>query len=237
MLLGLNMTLSHSIFLLLLFGTSAQAQTRTLAERKQFAEKMRARFGPIQMPKKLTDTCFEYRAPPALKCNAVAYLCSRESSSSVCSGSFTEAEGLVLYDHRPQDDETDPLPELILSSVSGDECPECDCSGETTLAFAHGVSPARQARARIQFELDAAKEHKRCVVEAAKRQRRERVTRHCELLFVDPCRHEAFLRCSGKNGSVEAGDAPLGRTLLFSFSSTDAGVSRGGEWQSEPSLK
>jgi hypothetical protein len=50
--------------------------------------------------------------------------------------------------------------------------------------------------------------------------------------MVDPCRQEAFIRCSGKNSEV-----PLGKTLQFSFApQPDGGAPLGGEWE-EPEVE
>jgi hypothetical protein len=155
-------------------------------------------------------------------------------ASGTCSGSFSEQTGLVVSDHAPLPAEADPMPELVLSTRAGDDCPECECTDDQGSFIAPGYSPASQARARRSIQLEAQRRHAACVAEAAKTQRREIVTRTCELLLVDPCRKEAFLRCAGRNGAVEAGDPPLGKTLQFSWAHpSDAGVARGGEWQRE----
>jgi hypothetical protein len=217
--------------LLLLFLVSA---TPSLPERKRFAEKLAARHGVVKVPASLEEDCFEYRAPSELGCTATAFLCPRGMASAVCSGSFSEQTGLVLYDHAPLKTDTDPMPELVLTSRAGDDCPECECTDEMGIGFGPGVSPAEMERARKRAEAEAERRHATCVAEAAKKQRRELVTRTCQLLLVDPCRKEAFLRCTGRNGEVEAGDPPLGKTLHFSWAQpADGGVARGGEWQRE----
>ena len=221
-------------FAVLLLVTTAHSQVTppALAARKRFAEKVFTRSGPVKVP--AARDCLEYRPPAALGCSATAFLCPRGGASGTCSGSFSEQQGLVLYDHSPGADEDDPLPELVLSSKSGDDCPECECTGDWGIGFGPGVSPAEMERARKRAAVEQARRHEACVAEAARRQRREVVTRECQLLLVDPCRKEAFIRCTGRNGSTEGGDPPLGRTLHFSWAPpSDGGVARGGEWQRE----
>ena len=210
------------------------AAAPSLPERKRFAEKMAARHGVVTVPASLEDDCFEYRAPPELGCTTTVFLCPRGMSSAVCSGSFSEQNGLVLADHAPLPGDADPMPELVLTSRSGDDCPECECTDDSGYFLSPGLSPAQEARFRQRAEADAARRHTACVAEAARKQRREVITRTCQLLLVDPCRKEAFLRCTGHNGDAEAGDPPLGKTLQFSWArSADGGVPRGGEWQRE----
>jgi hypothetical protein len=141
--------------------------------------------------------------------------------------------GVVLYDHAPRSDEVDPLPELVLTSERGDDCPECECSRNTFgFSVAPGVTPAEEQRFREQMRKEAQARDAKCLADTRRRQREQRVVRKCQLLVVDPCRKEAFLRCTGKNGDVESGDPPVGKTLHFSWApSADAGVPRGGEWE------
>ena len=218
-----------ALWLLVLFVAAP-----SLPERKRVAEKLAARHGVVKVPASLEPDCFEYRAPPELGCAATAFLCPRGMASAMCTGSFSEQNGLVLYDHAPLDTDVDPMPELVLTSRAGDDCPECECTQDMGFSFGPGLTPAQLERARKRDEAEAQRLHGACVAEAAKKQRRELVTRTCQLLLVDPCRKEAFLRCTGRNGDLEAGDPPVGRTLHFSWAPTaDGGVARGGEWQRE----
>lgn len=207
----------------------------SLAARKRVAERLSAKRGPVKVPTSTKSDCFEYRPPAALGCATSAFICPRSSGSGTCSGSFTEQLGVVLYDHSPRDDEVDPLPELVLTSESGDDCPECECGGHTSgISIGPGVSPAEEKRFRERMRKEAEARYTRCLADTARWQRQERVVRRCQLLVVDPCRKEAFLRCTGRNGDVESGDPPLGKTLHFSWApSVDGGVPRGGEWQVE----
>lgn len=225
--------LGAGLFVLVVTVAHSEVPAPSLSARKRFAEKMMARHGPVKEPASLKAECFEYRAPAELGCAATAFLCPRKMGMAGCAGSFSEQKGLVLFDHLPLDHDVDPLPELILSSVSGDDCPECDCQETTGISsFGPGVSAAGEAKARKRLEEEEARSYAKCVAETARRQRREIVTRACKLLLVDPCRKEAFLRCTGRNGDVEAGDPPVGQTLHFSWAQPeDGGVARGGEWQ------
>lgn len=214
-------------FLLLL--VAAAPTERTLAQRKRFAE---------QHPMKLVidwadDKCIPVMGPPALGCTRPAWVCPASMSNAVCSGSFSEVRGVTLRLHEPTNDEADaePLPELELESEFGDDCPLCECMGEVGFTVSDNVSKAEAERLRREFAKQHAHDEEKCVREAAARQKAERVKRTCTLLLVDPCREEAFIRCTGKNGDVSTGDTPLGKTLQFSFArQADGGVPLGGEW-------
>ncbi|MDP1823778.1 MAG: hypothetical protein Q8L48_11060 [Archangium sp.] len=222
------------LVLVVVAAARSEAPPPTLAARKLVAERLAAKFGPVKMPTTpKADDCFEYRPPAALGCSTTAFICPRGSGSATCSGSFSEQRGVVLYDHLPASDEADPMPALVLTSESGDECPECECGRHTSgFSIAPGTSPAEEKRFRERMRKEASARYAICLTETAARQRRERVVRTCQLLLVDPCRKEAFLRCTGRNGSVESGDPPMGKTLHFSFAQPlDGGVPRGGEWQ------
>jgi hypothetical protein len=117
------------------------------------------------------------------------------------------------------------MPELLLSSVVGDECPECHCAHDSGFTLSPGLSPAEEAKARERISQEGQKLHLQCIAEEKAREARDKITRTCQLLLVDPCRKEAFMRCTGRNGSVESGDPPTGRTLVFSWGTAPDGGS------------
>lgn len=202
----------------------------TLDQRKLFAERHRAKFTFDW--KRTDDQCVKVMAPAALGCSTPVWVCTQSWSSGMCDGSFSESRGISFELREPSEAEVDaePLPELTLESESGDDCPECACTGDYGISFGPGVSKAQQEKSRREFAKERAREHEKCVKEAAKRQKAERTKRMCNLLMVDPCRREAFIRCTGKNGDEY--DPPVGKTLVFSFAQQpDGGAPLGGEWQ------
>lgn len=187
----------------------------TLSQRKRFAERHATKF--VFDWDRGRASCVKALAPAALRCDTPVWLCPQSSASGSCSGSFSEAHGITFQLHEPSEAEFDatPLPELTLEEESGDSCAECECAKYGGFGF---------------DEAEQAREQKRCERDAARRQQAERTVRHCTLLLVDPCRQEAFLRCTGRNG--DEWDPPLHRTLVFSFApKPDGGSPQGGEWE------
>ena len=212
------------VFLLL----AAAPAGPSLAQRKRFAE---------QHPLKLVidwqnEPCVRVMAPAALGCSRPAWVCPRSFGSAMCTGEFYETRGVNFSLSEPTEAEADaePLPTLELEAESGQDWPEGECARDVGFTISSGLSKEQVERERREFAKEQHREHARCVRQAAARQKAERVTRSCTLLLVDPCRQEAFIRCSGKNG--ESGEAPLGKTLQFSFApQADGGVPLGGEWE------
>lgn len=219
--------MTRLIALLVLAATPSEP---TLDQRKRFAEAHRMKLTFDW--KRSSDECQKVVAPSALGCKTPVWLCTQAWSSGMCDGSFSESRGITFELHEPSEAEVDaaPLPELILESESGDDCPECECTDDSGIGFGPGFTEAEKESARRAFEKQRAREHAKCVSDAAKRQKAERTKRMCTLLMVDPCRREAFIRCTGKNGNED--DPPLGKTLVFSYASQpDGGAPLGGEWE------
>ncbi|MDP3151709.1 MAG: hypothetical protein Q8N23_03495 [Archangium sp.] len=196
----------------------------TLAQRKRFAERH-----PMKLALK-GDECLKVTAPAALGCEAPVWVCPRSWASAMCTGSYSEQAGVTFQLHAPSKEELEeqPLPMLVLEEESGDDCPECECSHDLNMALGPGLTEAQKVRELREFKKESARLHNECIREAAARQKAERVKLHCTLLMVDPCRQEAFIRCTGKN----AGELTRGKTLQFSFASQpDGGAPLGGEWE------
>lgn len=221
-------------WLLFLTFLSAAPPGPTLIQRKRFAEAHAAKAGPIAVDFKAT-ACQRWDPPAALGCAKSAYLCPKAWGNSMCDGSNSEWRGLSLHLALPSEDEreAEPLPELMLESDAWNDCPECACARRTCGGSVDPkATPAQQAQGQRRIAEHCAAEHRKCLAEEKRRAEAERVKRKCALLLVDPCRQEAFIRCTGKNG--EQADPPTGRTLQFSFApGADGGRPRGGEWEPE----
>lgn len=197
----------------------------TLAQRKRFAERHPMK---LELDVHAGGECVKVAAPEALGCAAPVWVCPRAWASAMCTGSFSEIAGVTFQLQAPSRDGLDPLPMLILEEESGEDCPECECAQDFGFGFGPGMTEAQKERALREFRKEAARRHQQCLRETAARQKAERVTRQCTLLLVDPCRQEAFIRCTGKN----EGEPPLGKTLHFSFAvQLDGGAPLGGEWE------
>lgn len=196
----------------------------TLAQRKRFAEKHQQK-----LVFESGGDCVKVTAPSALHCATPVWVCPRGWSSAMCTGSYSNDEGVTFQMEEPKEEdvESTPLPMLILESEAGEDCPECECAYDEGLGFGAGMSEAEKERARRRFAKESAQRHAQCVREAAARQKAERTKIKCTMLMVDPCRQEAFIRCTGKNGPM-----PLGKTLQYSFApQLDGGAPLGGEWE------
>ncbi|MFT3712064.1 MAG: hypothetical protein QM817_30855 [Archangium sp.] len=199
----------------------------TLAQRKAFAEQHRMK---LSFDWKNYDDCQKVVGPAALRCDKPVWICQRGMSGGMCNGSFFESRGVTFELQEPTAAVLDatPLPELILEEEAGDSCPECECNSDIGITFAAGATEAQKERERREFAKLVAREHEKCLKETARRQKAERLVRKCTLLMVDPCRQEAFIRCTGKN----VGDMALNKTLHFSFAQqSDGGAPLGGEWE------
>lgn len=209
-------------FLLLLIA--AQPSEPTLTQRKRFAEQHRQR---LTFDWKNYDECQKVFAPDALHCSQPVWVCMRGMAGGMCTGSFFESRGVTFELQEPNAAVLDatPLPELILEEEAGDDCPQCECDQDVGMFRA---TNAKEERELAEFAKEMSRQHAKCLKETAARQKAERLVRKCSLLMVDPCRQEAFIRCTGKNA-----DLPLNKTLHFSFASNpDGGAPVGGEWES-----
>lgn len=196
----------------------------SLAQRKRFAEKHQ-----MKLAFEAGGDCVKVTAPAALNCATPVWVCPQGWSNAMCTGSYSKDEGVTFQMEEPKegDVEATPLPMLILESEAGEDCPECECAHDIGFGFGAGVSEAEKERELRKFRKWSQQEHAKCVREAAARQKAERTKIKCTMLMVDPCRQEAFIRCTGKNGGM-----PLGKTLQYSFApQPDGGAPLGGEWE------
>ena len=195
----------------------------TLAQRKRFAEKH-----PMKLALELEGggDCVKVMAPAELGCSAPAWVCPRSWASAMCTGSFSKEAGVTfaLQAPSPADLEATPLPMLVLDAEAGEECPECQCAHDLNFLSSSGATEAQRAREFREFQKLATRLHAQCIRETVARQKAERSRLQCSLLMVDPCRQEAFIRCTGQNVGL-----PLRKTLHFSFApQPDGGAPRGG---------
>jgi hypothetical protein len=168
--------------------------------------------------------CVALRAPEELGCAKVAWACPSEEGFGSCTGGFAQTTwvALVAGDSQgaaPTLEQREPdlagqqrAPGVfVLSHRSGEESlgAECTHGGVTVvdqrgMPLAPGHPEVIAARQRLEREQAACRE------QARRRAKREQASVRCELVLVEPCRREAYLRCEGRNlGRAESlGDSP-----------------------------
>jgi hypothetical protein len=201
--------LSHVLLALLLLASPHPLSSDDPALRQRAALAWSRAHGPVKLPwpskpdpdgSRPEPRCVELRAPRASGCAASTWACPLESSQGSCSGA-SSWELRVAFSERPEPSPPgdEERPELLLRTVSGDDAPELECAPVSGLAFVGARAPAEERKARATWEREQAREQARCIERARRRQAAERVVFRCDLLLVNPCRREAFVRCGGKN--------------------------------------
>lgn len=155
--------------------------------------------------------CVELRAPAPAGCEKSVWACPVGSMSAMCTGDFNAERRLVFVesDGPPSDAAFSAAHAaqgvgLLVRAQSGNDAPELECSGDVGFSVAPGVSAEQRARAEAEWRKELQREHEKCLREVKARNAREAMQLRCELLVVNPCRREAFVRCAGKN----LGEAP-----------------------------
>jgi len=207
------------LFAVLAGGAPHPLASDSLATRQKAALAWAAKHGPVKLdaPDDAAG-CAAVRAPKESGCTRTVWACSVGSATGSCSGGYSEESSLVFIDsdELPADQAVNaayaaPGKALLVSAESGEDDPELECdSGGSLFGFGPGVPQAEREKARAQWAAEQARERARCIARARKRFAAERVVYRCQLLLVNPCRREAFVRCSGKNVDPEDGLGQLG---------------------------
>lgn len=149
--------------------------------------------------------CFKVKAPTPAQCSRSVWLCPQVTGHGSCSGSSTTewSASFVESTDSPTEREigeafpADGKPAL-LSYESGDDL-TFQCESRGGLSFSGDISGAERARKRAEWEREREAERLRCEKRMEAQLQRARTVIKCELLTVNPCRREAFVRCSGRN--------------------------------------
>jgi hypothetical protein len=189
-----------------------------VATRQAAAVSWSAKHGAVKLPwpdaltagDGATD-CVELRAPAPARCAKSVWACPVESASATCTGDFNAERRLVFVesDGPPGDAAFSAAHAaqgvgVLVRAESGNDAPELECAGAVGFGVAPGVSAEQRARAEAEWREQVEREHQKCLREAKARNVRAAMQLRCELLMVNPCRREAFVRCAGKN----LGEAP-----------------------------
>lgn len=185
--------------------------SEVVATRQAAAVSWRAKHGPVTLALSPADggapACVELRAPAPAGCGRSVWACPVETTSAMCTGDFNTERRVVFVESEgvPADDAITRASAaqgvgLLVQAESGNDAPELECSqGTVGMGFAPGVSAEERARAEAELQKRLAREHDKCLREVKARDAREAMQLRCELLVVNPCRREAFVRCAGKN--------------------------------------
>jgi hypothetical protein len=206
---------------LLIVSAAPSLTSNDVNVRKRAAEAWAAKHGEVKLLDAGVDAegCLTLRAPADARCEQTVTACISGQAMGSCTG-YGMDETDVIFGR-----EDEGGGGVMLEHVSGDDFPEGECSGVMGFLDVRPPTPEEQKRRARE----SAAEHARCLKAAAKRQAAERIVRHCKVLVVNPCRQEAFLRCTGRNAAE--GAPPMGKTLRYSWARTDAGIPEGGEWE------
>lgn len=181
------------------------------ATRQAAAVAWSAKHGAVKLALAAADggalDCVELRAPAPAGCAQSVWACPTESTSAMCTGDFDTERRVVFVESEgaPADDAIARASGaqgvgLLVQAESGNDAPELECStGTFGMGFGPGVTPEARARAQAEASARAERERAKCIREAKARNAREAMQLRCELLVVNPCRREAFVRCTGKN--------------------------------------
>ncbi|MEW5742719.1 MAG: hypothetical protein AB1938_27630 [Myxococcota bacterium] len=164
--------------------------------------------GPVRLgwpkapPEGKEPGCRQVRAPRESGCSATAWACPVWTEGGTSDWYSNELRVVFLEAAAPPtvEDVTAAAPDaLLLRRESGEDAPELECGPSGGLSFGPGMSDAQKQQAREAWERAQERERARCIQRARQRAATERVVLSCELLVVNPCRREAFVRCGGKN--------------------------------------
>lgn len=161
---------------------------------------------PVALPKPRDDAgpaevvgCVAVRAPSETGCARAAWACPVETGFGSCSGAFSSRIGVVFADGDGPPPHDPVGPTLLLEARSGDDAPELECAAPSGFAVAGTVAPGEAARLRAAWEAEQARAYARCVEATRRRQAADEARLSCQVLLVNPCRREAFVRCTGRN--------------------------------------
>lgn len=185
--------------------------SEAVATRQAAAVAWSAKHGAVTLAQTPADGgapgCVELHAPAPAGCAQAVWACPEETASAMCTGDFNTERRVVFVESEgaPADDAIARASAaqgvgLLVQAESGNDAPELECStGTFGLGFAPGVTPEARARAEADARKRAEREQAKCLREAKARAARDAMRLRCELLVVNPCRREAFVRCAGKN--------------------------------------
>lgn len=94
------------------------------------------------------------------------------------------------------------------------------------LSVVGSYSPAERKRLEAELQRKQDAEESRCEKRVSAENKRRAVSVSCEVLVIDPCRLEAFTRCSGENTKHVTGARlpALGRVLRHTWQKRDVSV-------------
>ncbi len=227
--------MSAMLLTLLVLGSEPSLSDPDPAVRTKAVEAWARTNAPVRLPKlEVTDkdpACVEVTAPAPLTCERSVWLCPVSSGFGSCSGWGRTQWGAVFVDsasapgaktiYLATPDDTDD--NLMVSFEEGLETTD-ECSAPRGFS----VVGARSAdeRKRLEAELQRAQDEEvsRCEKRVSAENKRRAVVVTCEVLLVNPCRREAFTRCTGQNTKHFNGARlpVLGRVLRHTWQKRDA---------------
>ncbi len=143
--------------------------------------------------------CVAVLAPPETGCTRAAWACPVETSAGSCSGLSSSTRGVVFAAGDAPAPSDPQGPTLILEARVGDDAPELECAAPSGFAIAGSVTAAEATRLRRAWEAEQARAYARCVEATRREQAADETRLACQVLLVNPCRREVFVRCRGRN--------------------------------------